>query len=163
KYIKAGADLVINSCAKAFEGPCPGLIIGKAEFIRWVRLQSKGIGRSMKIGKENILGLSAEIETYLNVGPESGDKMKERLEPFFIQLNSLEGISSSIIQDSAGRDIYRDEVKVSDQLGLSATEIVEKLKLGDPAIYTREYRMNNGIIEFDVRAVNEEEIQLIYE
>ena len=42
-------------------------------------------------------------------------------------------------------------------------EIVEKLKLGDPAIYTREYRMNNGIIEFDVRAVNEEEIQLIYE
>ena len=163
KYIKAGADLVIYSGAKAFEGPSSGLIIGKAEFIRWVRLQSKGIGRPMKIGKENILGLTAAIETYLKVGPESGDKMKERLEPLVNQLNSLEGISSSIIQDSAGRDIYRAEVKVSDQLGLSATEIVEKLKLGDPAIYTREYRMNNGIIEFDVRAVNEEEIQLIYE
>jgi len=163
KYIEAGADLVIYSGAKAFEGPSSGLVIGKTKLIEWVRLQSKGIGRAMKIGKENILGLAAAVETYLKDGPEPGYKMKERLEPFIKQLNSLEGISSSMIQDSAGRDIYRAEVKVDESLNLSATEIVEKLKLGQPAIYTREYRVNNGIIEFDVRAVNEEEIQLVYE
>lgn len=163
KYIEAGADLVIYSGAKAFEGPSSGLVIGKTKLIEWVRLQSKGIGRAMKIGKENILGLAAAVETYLKDGPEPGYKMKERLEPFIKQLNSLEGISSSMIQDSAGRDIYRAEVKVDERLNLSATEIVEKLKLGQPAIYTREYRVNNGIIEFDVRAVNEEEIQLVYE
>lgn len=163
KYIEAGADLVIYSGAKAFEGPSSGLVIGKTKLIEWVRLQSKGIGRAMKIGKENILGLAAAVETYLKDGPEPGHKMKERLEPFIKQLNSLEGISSSMIQDSAGRDIYRAEVKVDERLNLSATEIVEKLKLGQPVIYTREYRVNNGIIEFDVRAVNEEEIQLVYE
>jgi L-seryl-tRNA(Ser) seleniumtransferase len=163
KYIEAGADLVIYSGAKAFEGPSSGLVIGKTKLIEWVRLQSKGIGRAMKIGKENILGLVAAVETYLKDGPEPGYKMKERLEPFIKQLNSLEGISSSMIQDSAGRDIYRAEVKVDESLNLSATEIVEKLKLGQPAIYTREYRVNNGIVEFDVRAVNEEEIQLVYE
>lgn len=162
KYIEAGADLVIYSGAKAFEGPSSGLVIGKKELIEWVRLQSKGIGRAMKIGKENILGLAAAVEAYLKNGPETGHKMKERLEPFIKQLNSLEGVSSSMIQDSSGRDIYRAEVKVDAGLGLSATEIVEKLKQGQPAIYTREYRVNNGIIEFDVRAMNEEEIQLVY-
>ena len=163
QYIKDGADLVIYSGAKAFEGPSSGLVIGKEEYIEWIRLQSQGIGRAMKIGKENILGLAAAIETYLEVGPESGDKMKERLNPLIRQLNSIEGISSAIIQDSAGRDIYRAEVKIEENSDLTAEEVVEKLKLGQPAIYTREYQVNNGIIEFDVRAVNEKEIQLIYE
>ncbi|MDT2643781.1 SelA-like pyridoxal phosphate-dependent enzyme, partial [Enterococcus dongliensis] len=31
----------------------------------------------------------------------------------------------------------------------------------NPAIYTREYQANNGIIEFDIRAVNEEEMNKI--
>ncbi|MDT2597954.1 SelA-like pyridoxal phosphate-dependent enzyme, partial [Enterococcus dongliensis] len=31
----------------------------------------------------------------------------------------------------------------------------------NPAIYTREYQANNGIIEFDIRAVNEQELEKI--
>ncbi len=54
KYSEMGADLVIYSGAKAIEGPSAGLVIGKKEYIQWIRLQSKGIGRAMKIGKDNI-------------------------------------------------------------------------------------------------------------
>jgi len=163
KYIVNGADLVIYSGAKAFEGPSSGLVIGKSKLMEWVRLQSKGIGRAMKIGKDNILGLAAAIETYLEVGAESGDNMKERLGPLVKELNTLEDISATIIQDSAGRDIYRAEVQIKETSSISATEIVERLKNGQPAIYTREYRVNNDIIELDVRAVNESGIQLISE
>ena len=31
----------------------------------WVRLQGKGIGRAMKIGKDNILGFTQAVEEYL--------------------------------------------------------------------------------------------------
>jgi L-seryl-tRNA(Ser) seleniumtransferase len=66
RYIsKMGADLVIYSGAKAIEGPSAGLVIGKKEYIQWIRLQSKGIGRAMKIGKDNILGFTQAVEDYL--------------------------------------------------------------------------------------------------
>ena len=65
RYIQEGADLVIYSGAKALSGPSAGLVIGRKELIEWVRLQSKGIGRSMKIGKENIMGLTQAVEEYL--------------------------------------------------------------------------------------------------
>ncbi|WP_369676007.1 PLP-dependent transferase, partial [Enterococcus faecium] len=66
KYVQMGADLVIYSGAKAIEGPSAGMVIGKKTYVSWVRMQSKGIGRSMKIGKENILGFVQAVEDYLN-------------------------------------------------------------------------------------------------
>lgn len=161
KYINDGADLVIYSGAKAFEGTSSGLVAGKAQLIEWVRLQSKGIGRAMKIGKENILGLAAAIEAYLEKGSEPGEQMKKRLQPLIENLKEIKGVTASIVQDSAGRDIYRAEVKIGDEILLSAKEVIRELKAGNPAIYTREYRANNGIIEFDIRSVGDEEMSVI--
>lgn len=155
KYTQAGADLVIYSGAKAIEGPSSGLVIGTAKYIEWVRLQGKGIGRAMKIGKDNILGFTQALEDRLQNGSESGESMKQRLLPFIEELNKIEGLEAKTVQDGAGRDIYRASVKVQNK---SATEVINALKAENPAIYTREYQANNGIIEFDIRAVNEEEL-----
>lgn len=158
-YIKDGADLVIYSGAKAIEGPSAGLVIGKQKYIQWVRLQGKGIGRAMKIGKDNILGFTQAIEDYLSNGTESGEAMKARLTPFVEQINEIDGLTASIVQDGAGREIYRGSVKVSGRK--NAKEVISELKEKDPAVYTREYQANNGIIEFDIRSVNEEEMKKI--
>lgn len=115
----------------------------------------------MKIGKDNILGLTAAIEEYLKIGPENGDKMKQRLAPFLSDLNKINGIQAKEVQDGAGRDIYRASVTVKDDSPLNAKEVTAKLKEGNPAIYTREYRANVGIIEFDIRAVDGEEMDKI--
>ncbi len=40
----------------------------------------------------------------------------------------------------------------------TAKEVIQALKAESPAIYTREYQANNGIIEFDIRSVNQEEM-----
>ena len=40
-------------------------------------------------------------------------------------------------------------------------EVIQALKAESPAIYTREYQANNGIIEFDIRSVNQEEMNKI--
>ena len=155
KYTQAGADLVIYSGAKAIEGPSSGLVIGTVKYIEWVRLQGKGIGRAMKIGKDNILGFTQALEDRLQNGSESGESMKQRLMPFIEELNKIEGLEAKTVQDGAGRDIYRASVKVQNK---PATEVINALKVENPAIYTREYQANNGIIEFDIRAVNEEEL-----
>lgn len=159
QYIAAGADLVIYSGAKAIEGPSAGLVIGKSQYVEWVRLQSKGIGRAMKIGKDNILGFTQAIEDYLSNGSESGESMKERLAPFVEAVNQLTGLQASVVQDGAGRDIYRASLKVVGKK--TAKQVIEELKSADPAIYTREYQANNGIIEFDIRSVNQTEMDTI--
>lgn len=155
KYIQMGVDVVIYSGAKAIEGPASGVVFGKGKYIKWARMQSKGMGRAMKIGKENIIGLTSAIEQYLKEGPENGKQMIARLNPFVDQLKSL-GLDVKIVQDGAGRDIYRASVKTN-----KAEEICEQLRNGDTAIYAREYRVNVGIIEFDVRSVNESEMNQI--
>lgn len=160
KFIKAGADLVIYSGAKAIEGPSSGLVIGKEEYINWVRLQNDGIGRSMKIGKDNILGLLAAIENYLDNGSESGESMKLRLEPFISELNKINYVSAKEVQDSSGRDIFRAEITISSPTK-SAFDVVRELKAGKLAIYTRDYQANNGKLELDIRQVNKEEMMMI--
>lgn len=161
KYLKAGADLVIYSGAKALEGTSSGIVLGSKEYIEWVRLQANGIGRAMKIGKENILGLAAAIEHYLEVGPETGESMKKRLLPFIDRLNEIPNIKAAMVQDIAGREIYRAQVTLMDDSGLDAREVMEQLKAGTPAIYIREHQINNGILEFDIRSVNQDEMILI--
>ncbi|MBA3156906.1 SelA-like pyridoxal phosphate-dependent enzyme, partial [Salmonella enterica] len=47
-YYRSGASLVIYSGAKAIEGPTSGLVIGKTQYVEWVKRQSAGIGRAMK-------------------------------------------------------------------------------------------------------------------
>lgn len=158
RYTQAGADLVIYSGAKALEGPSSGLVIGKKKYIQWVRLQSKGIGRSMKIGKENIFGLVQATQQYVEIGPETGEVMLRRLEPFIEKLNTIEGITANITQDVVRKNIYRGSVKIHKEI---IQKVIEAQQSGDPAIYTRNYQAHDGIIEYDIRSVNDDEMNQI--
>lgn len=161
KYLDVGADLVIYSGAKALSGTSSGLVIGKRQLVEWVRLQSAGIGRAMKIGKENVLGLATAVELYLKEGSETGEDMQARLKPFLEQLNSVPGVHATQVQDTAGREIYRARVTLTDETSLTAAAVVEEMKQGNPSIYIRGHQVNNGIMEFDIRAVNSEEMDKI--
>jgi len=161
KYTRLGADVVIYSGAKAFNGPSSGLVVGRYPYIEWVRWQSYGLGRSMKIGKDNILGLVTAVEQYVKNPGENGESMKVRLKPFVDSLNLIENVFAEISQDGSGRDIFRAKVKISGKL--SAIEVVELLQNNNPSIYTRNYLANEGIIEFDIRSVNESEMNQIIE
>jgi L-seryl-tRNA(Ser) seleniumtransferase len=162
-YYQMGADLVIYSGAKAIEGPTSGLVIGKKQYVEWVKQQSGGIGRAMKVGKEGILGLTQAIESYLTSEKTTGAQMVERMTPFISQLNTLNGISAKTVWDSAGRDIARVEITFDEAvLGMSTVEIVQRLKTGDIAIYFRGYKANEGKIEVDVRSVNEQQLMTVF-
>ncbi|UYU31502.1 DgaE family pyridoxal phosphate-dependent ammonia lyase [Siccibacter colletis] len=161
-YYRAGADLVIYSGAKAIEGPTSGLVIGKQQYVEWVKRQSGGIGRAMKVGKEGILGLTCAIEHYLSASKTTGDEMVARMTPFIDELNRLNGVTARVVWDAAGRDIARAEIKFDESVtGIATGELVSALKRGEYAIYFRGYKANEGIVEADVRSVTEDQLAII--
>lgn len=163
-YYHDGADIVIYSGAKAIEGPTSGLVIGRHQAIEWVKQQSNGIGRPMKVGKESILGLTKAIELYITMpNKETGQQMVEKMTPFINNLNTLQGITAKVVWDSAGRDIARAEINFNDKiLGKNALEMVKLMKEGETAIYFREYKANEGKVDADVRSVTSEQLDIIY-
>ncbi|HHH1842713.1 TPA: DgaE family pyridoxal phosphate-dependent ammonia lyase [Yersinia enterocolitica] len=162
-YYQMGADLVIYSGAKAIEGPTSGLVLGKKIYVDWVKLQSNGIGRAMKVGKEGILGLTRAIESYITLEKETGQQMIEKMTPFISQLNTIDGVSAKVVWDAAGRDIARTEISFDEaKIGRSTPDLVDALKNGDIAIYFRAYKANEGKIEVDVRSVTPAQLETIY-
>lgn len=161
-YYNEGADCVIYSGTKALEGPTSALVIGRKEFIKTLKNQSKGIGRVMKVCKENILGLTKAIELYVSKTKLTLEEQRERLTDFNNELNSIEGITSTCVQDPAGRAIIRALISFDeDKLGINAIEIAERLKSREVRIYTRDYRANEGKIEIDIRDLSKDELEFI--
>lgn len=163
-YYDLNADVVIYSGTKALGGPTSGLLVGKKWFIDLVKLQSQGIGRVMKVGKENIIALTYAIEKYLLSKRLSIEEQEKCLEKFNLKINKYPGLTSRNVQDGAGRLILRSEITFDEKiLGINALEVADQLKKGEIAIYTRDYRANEGKIEIDIRDVNNDELDIIYD
>lgn len=162
-YYNQGADLVIYSGAKAIEGPTSGLVLGRRQYVEWVKQQAGGIGRAMKVGKEGILGLTHAIERYLAKEKESGTAMVAKMTPFIERLNQLPGVTAKVVWDSAGRDIARTDIAFDhERLGMTTVQVVSRLQQGTPAIYCRGYKANEGHIEIDVRSVTLPQLDQIH-
>jgi uncharacterized pyridoxal phosphate-dependent enzyme len=69
RFSEAGADVVLFSGGKALCGPAgTGLVVGRAGFIARMAANAaplQRLGRPMKIGKEDMVGLLAAVEWYL--------------------------------------------------------------------------------------------------
>src|SRR5699024_3242662 len=137
KYIHY-SDLAIYSGSKAIEGPTSGIVGGKREYIEWLKLQLHCIGRSMKVGKEVTFGLLQAIEEY-GVQEDKSEQEKDSLQAI-LPLNGMKGVRVTIVQDEAGRAIFRARVQTeAEQANRTAEEVGTELREGNIAIYTRDY------------------------
>lgn len=151
-YYEKGADFVIYSGTKAICAPTSGFVLCRNQKdADNLRLQYYGVGRAMKIGKENVFGLVAALEEYMDKGLNL-PVQKEDMEEFVRKANEIEGITASLIQDEAGRAIFRGSLKFdTDKFGKSADQVNKELNKGNPAIYNRDHQHNLGILNFDPR------------
>ena len=151
KYIAKGADLVVYSGGKALGGPTSGMICGRADLSAACRMQYKGIGRAMKVGKEGIIGLMTALEQYDQKEDYSQSQI-DRMNWLIRQFENVPGVKGAVIQDEAGRAIYRAQLTVDAKVtGKDAYVIIKQLESGDPAIYTRNHYANLGVISIDPR------------
>lgn len=69
RFTQEGADLVLFSGGKALRGPASsGLVLGRDAYVRRVAANAAPLhrpGRPMKVGKEDMIGLLAAVESYL--------------------------------------------------------------------------------------------------
>lgn len=159
KYAKV-ADLVIYSGSKALEGPTSGIVAGKEQYVSYLYPHMKGIGRAMKIGKEAIFGLLQALENYKEDEDTAEDQQK--CVAALRVLNEIDGVRVSIVQDEGGRPIYRGRVQIDSlQTKQTALQVVEKLKAGEIAIYTRDYYANVGYFEIDPRPLRSGDMEII--
>lgn len=164
RYMQMGADMVCYSGAKAIEGPTSGFVACKTtELASNMRLQYKGIGRAMKIGKEGTMGLLQAIKEYL-AGEHVCAVTKSDLEQFAAKVNEIDGCKAVLIQDEVGREIYRAKISFDkNAYGFSAKEMIGKLQEGAAAVYTRDYQANIGSLAIDPRPLkNLDELEYIY-
>jgi uncharacterized pyridoxal phosphate-dependent enzyme len=160
KYIALGVDLVIYSGGKAIEGPTSGLICGRQPLIEACRAQYKGVGRPMKVGKEAMAGLIVALRRY-GQRPDESQKQFERMQWLARQFQDVPGVQCTVVQDEEGTAAYQAQLTFDQKVaGLSGNEIIQRLKSGTPAIYTRYHSANHGTIIIDPRPLLEGQEQI---
>lgn len=137
---RLGADVVIYSGHKFMAGPTSGIVAGRRAMIRAISLQTRGIGRTMKIGKEGILGAVAALAAWQR-RDHAGERAREEgiVAGWIGALDDLPGVAVARHDDWTGNPITRVELRLDPpRAGLYAWELAERLMDGEPRIAVRD-------------------------
>ena len=140
-FAKMGYDLIAFSGGKAIRGPqCAGLLIGKKELVANALLNNSPhedvIGRSQKVGKEEIVGMVKALEIYLNEDHAAIEKeWWRRLDAISSEVTRVPGVTTSYhVPDVANHvphmNIFWDPRKIS----LSPREASKAMREGKPSV-----------------------------
>jgi uncharacterized pyridoxal phosphate-dependent enzyme len=140
-YANMGYDLITFSGGKAIRGPqCAGLLIGRRELVANALLNNcpyeDTIGRSQKVGKEEILGMVKALDLFLAEDHDAlAREWQSRLEMISRELTKVPGVSTTFfVPDIANHvphmRIVWDEARVS----LTPEQAAKLLRTGKPSI-----------------------------
>lgn len=156
-FVQSGAALVTFSGGKAIGGPTSGIVAGRRGLVQTCRAQNGGIGRPMKVGKEQILGLWVALELYMrrDVAAEQARNraLVDKLLAGFAPLAETRRLA-----DEAGRGIERAGIVLTPE---RAAALVDFLERGSPPIHIRGHLVNTGIVAFDPRPLAREDVGII--
>jgi len=140
-YANMGYDLITFSGGKAMRGPqCAGLLIGRKEMVANAFLNNSPhedtIGRSQKVGKEEIVGMVKALELYLHEDHEAlWKEWQDRLEYISQQISRVEGVSTSFfVPDMANHVPHMTITWESSRISLTPKEVSQKLADATPSI-----------------------------
>lgn len=163
KYVSLGASLVVYSGHKAIGGPTSGLIIGNKQLVKACHLQDKGIARTMKIGKENMMGFFYALQEYMELNDKEVELgYKTMIDQLNEACSEIPGVETKIGWD-ATRPIPRLQLVVRPESGITARKLISQLEARNPSIRTRNHRADEGMIQFDPRELRTGDIPIIKE
>jgi D-glucosaminate-6-phosphate ammonia-lyase len=145
RFHKMGADMVAFSGGKGIGGPqSSGLLAGKADLMEAVVMNSlnldssvAGIGRPMKVSKENIVGLVTALQLFTD-SDEAAEWEGWHSKAQFVaeRLSGIAGLRVEIEDDPAERQGPQPVLYFDDDFdGPSIADIKKHLEDGDPGIY----------------------------
>ena len=165
KYSKQGFDLVIFSGGKALRGPqSSGLLLGRKDLIE-ASLPAMspfgGIGRGMKVGKEELCGLLAAVERYLKVDHQAECReLDVRVASIRAALKGVAGIATDRLIPEIANEVPHVTVAWDEAArGLTSQAVTEKLLASDPPIHVQ--RPGNGQLLISVWMMRGEEHKIV--
>lgn len=147
RFLDAGADLVVMSGGKVLGGPqSSGILAGRKDLIEAARLNATpfdNIGRGMKVGKEEVIGLVAALERFVDQDHlAEAERWKARAERIVGRLQGLPGLTCRLDQNTAGyfdADLTWDEREIpltKDSLRAALAQGTPRVEL--EVIYTKD-------------------------
>lgn len=135
-----GADIAIFSGGKGLRGPqSSGLVLGKAEIIANIYPNSSpnsAIGRPMKVGKEELIGILAAVEWTLAQDEEAIIEGYERIVQYWLSgLSEIPGVTAERgFPNEAGQPFPRVLLTLGEDAKLDREGLVRALWEGTPRI-----------------------------
>jgi len=140
-YANMGYDLITFSGGKALRGPqCAGLLIGRKELVANALLNNSPhedtIGRSQKVGKEEIVGMVKALELFLNEDHEALWKdWQGQLDYISGQITKVAGVTTSFfVPDIANHVPHMSITWDANRIALAPKDVSQQLKDGTPSI-----------------------------
>lgn len=139
-YTNMGYDLVTFSGGKAMRGPqCAGLLIGRKDLVAYALLNNSPhedtLGRSQKVGKEEIIGMVKALELYLKEDHDAlAREWQGRLELVARELNKVPGVSTSFFVPDIANHVPHMQITWDSRVSLEPREASKLLRSAKPAI-----------------------------
>ena len=172
KYIKMGADFQCIA-AKYMGAPhSTGFALGTKEVIEAISRHSfvgyethriRGIGRPHKVDRQEIMGVVAAVQGWMTLNHEDRlasfeEKSQEILRP----LQGIPGVTAWLNPNIMGHQPYGVFVTLDyDIVGLTIDELIQKLKDGDPSVWTRRALDGADRLDIHVFGLVESEAELV--
>lgn len=161
-FIDMGADLVAFSGGKGLRGPQgSGILTGRADLIRAARLQSapiQGIGRPMKVSKEEIVGLLTALEIWMQRDHDADLRdARRRTDLVVAALAGLAGVRAEHrFPDHVGRPYPTAFVHIDPESGLTGARVIEAMLSGEPSVAIMGFS-DPQVVRVDVRVLTDDE------
>jgi len=139
-YTNMGYDLVTFSGGKAMRGPqCAGLLVGRKDLVAYALLNNSPhedtLGRSQKVGKEEIIGMVKALEIYLKEDHDAlAKEWQEHLAGIARELTKIPGVSTSFFTPDIANHVPHMQITWDSKISVTAQQVSKLLRNSKPAI-----------------------------
>src|SRR3989454_6731885 len=140
-YANMGYDLIAFSGGKAIRGPqCAGLLVGKKDLVAYALLNNSPhedtLGRSQKVGKEEIVGMVKALESYLSEDHAALSKeWQRRLDAISAEITRVPGVSTSFFVPEIANHVPHMQITWNPgHINLTAPDASKVLRSSKPSI-----------------------------
>ncbi len=165
-FIDLGVDLAAFSGGKGLRGPQgSGFLTGRADLIRASRRQSSpndGVGRSLKVSKEEMIGLVTAIEVWSqrDHAQDMADA-KRRTEYIVSELTTVPGARVEYrFPDHIGRPYPTVFIHLDPSAGRTARQVISTLLEGEPSVATMDFA-DPYVVRADVRILEDGQVEQV--